>query len=790
MSLQNLATQMAAQGRGPDRTLVHMSPKEVQGLQALAMAHGGSLTINPVTGLPEAGFLESILPAVAGFALNAFAPGVGTAVGGMLGLGEAAGTALTVGGIAGLASGSLEKGIMAGMGAYGGASLGGSLGDMGSAVNARAANEAAQVAGLGDAERVAAIQAAAKPDISAGFSAAASNPKDFLQDNKFAIGAAFLPALMGGMDDKGEGTGAPKTPKYIRRYETDPVTGEIRQAQAISTDDFGDQPAVSFGGVKRMADGGPVTFGGVPASTKVIDPYDTRTDSQKSLDYLMGKGANPMLFTHKKATGPIEPADMLTRKGGHYVLDAATNTYVWVPDDTAAADAAAASLAAKEGLAALDRRGGGRGEGISTGPTGTGADAQGNVSTGFGGFTLGPDGKVTANQTPAILGSLPIIGSFFNYQNEKARQAAEAYGAVLRDTDPNFNGQPVEGSPTATAGPTGTGGQAAAAAAAAANAATAAGATPAEAAAAAQAAANAAISGQSRSDAVNTGLALGTSTVSGVSDLGTSDRNMAAMRGQNNTDTGFDNSVEGSSGYGQTADGGIDGSMYSKGGIASLAGGGVTGSGNLDLNIPLNVGGGGGGGGGGSYPFTNSGGGSPIGFNGNNNTAGGGFGGNIGSNNGSSLGVDSSMFSNGIAQSRGYGPQGPAQFSPDYLETMNNVRGQPTAQAYANGGITALAGGGLGSLGGYSDGGQLLKGPGDGVSDSIPAKIAGNQPARLADGEFVIPARIVSELGNGSTDAGARELYKMMARIQAGRAKTVGKNKTAVNSKSARHLPA
>jgi len=102
MSLHNLATQMAAQGRGPDRTLVHMSPKEVQGLQALAMAHGGSLTINPQTGLPEAGFLESILPAVAGFALNAFAPGVGTAVGGMLGLGEAAGTALTVGGIAGL----------------------------------------------------------------------------------------------------------------------------------------------------------------------------------------------------------------------------------------------------------------------------------------------------------------------------------------------------------------------------------------------------------------------------------------------------------------------------------------------------------------------------------------------------------------------------------------------------------------------------------------------------------------------------------------------------------------
>ena len=106
MSLYNLATQMAAQGRGPDRTLVHMSPKEVQGLQALAMAHGGSLTINPETGLPEAGFLQDILPALAGFALNAFAPGVGETVGGLFGLGGSAGTALTVGGIAGLASGS------------------------------------------------------------------------------------------------------------------------------------------------------------------------------------------------------------------------------------------------------------------------------------------------------------------------------------------------------------------------------------------------------------------------------------------------------------------------------------------------------------------------------------------------------------------------------------------------------------------------------------------------------------------------------------------------------------
>jgi hypothetical protein len=95
-----------------------------------------------------------------------------------------------------------------------------------------------------------------------------------------------------------------------------------------------------------------------------------------------------------------------------------------------------------------------------------------------------------------------------------------------------------------------------------------------------------------------------------------------------------------------------------------------------------------------------------------------------------------------------------------------------------------------GHLGGYSDGGQLLRGPGDGVSDDIPAQIGAKQPARLADGEFVVPARIVSELGNGSTDAGAKRLYAMMDRVQANRKKTVGKGKVAVNSKSNKYLPA
>jgi hypothetical protein len=104
--------------------------------------------------------------------------------------------------------------------------------------------------------------------------------------------------------------------------------------------------------------------------------------------------------------------------------------------------------------------------------------------------------------------------------------------------------------------------------------------------------------------------------------------------------------------------------------------------------------------------------------------------------------------------------------------------------------IEAAGGGIMGNLGGYSDGGRLLRGPGDGVSDSIPAVIGKRQPARLADGEFVIPARIVSELGNGSTEAGARKLYAMMERIQSTRKKSIGKKKVAVNSKADKHLPA
>ena len=114
---------------------------------------------------------------------------------------------------------------------------------------------------------------------------------------------------------------------------------------------------------------------------------------------------------------------------------------------------------------------------------------------------------------------------------------------------------------------------------------------------------------------------------------------------------------------------------------------------------------------------------------------------------------------------------------------------QPVMLA-ASGGLmddVDFAGGGLADLGGYSDGGRMLKGPGDGMSDSIPATIGRKQPARLADNEFVVPADVVSHLGNGSSDAGAKKLYSMMNNVRKAR---TGKKKQAPQINAAKYMPA
>jgi hypothetical protein len=121
-----------------------------------------------------------------------------------------------------------------------------------------------------------------------------------------------------------------------------------------------------------------------------------------------------------------------------------------------------------------------------------------------------------------------------------------------------------------------------------------------------------------------------------------------------------------------------------------------------------------------------------------------------------------------------------------YTGALSQYRFDPGSYrpySYASGGQT----GGIASLGSYSDGGRMLKGPGDGMSDNIPASIGGKQPARLADGEFVVPADVVSHLGNGSTDAGAKQLYSMMNKVRKAR---TGNPKQGRQISAGKYLPA
>lgn len=138
------------------------------------------------------------------------------------------------------------------------------------------------------------------------------------------------------------------------------------------------------------------------------------------------------------------------------------------------------------------------------------------------------------------------------------------------------------------------------------------------------------------------------------------------------------------------------------------------------------------------------------------------------------LGMISDQMRGGVPKKKPYnGPLSQFQFNPDVYRPYS----------FASGGDT----GGIASLGSYSDGGRMLKGPGDGMSDSIPASIGNKQPARLADGEFVVPADVVSHLGNGSTDAGAKQLYSMMNKVRKAR---TGNPKQGKQINATKYLPA
>jgi len=205
-----LANNLAGQGRYGDSMLMHVSPGEVRGLQALAMQNGTSLTINPTTGLPEAFKLKDILAPIAGAALM-MVPGMQPWAAGLM-----------VGGFEALRTGDLGRGLTAGLGAWGGAGLGSAAGIGGSAakgigsatvselpsIAAQSAGDSLMASSIGglptNVGNIAAQQAvdaginiAAAPSVP-GIAAGTAGPPSFLDRYVTSMGSPTQ-AIMGGM---------------------------------------------------------------------------------------------------------------------------------------------------------------------------------------------------------------------------------------------------------------------------------------------------------------------------------------------------------------------------------------------------------------------------------------------------------------------------------------------------------------------------------------------------------------------------------------------------------------
>ena len=689
MSLQAAAQHLSSQGRGPDTTLVHMSRDEVKGLNDLAMAHGGQLTINPQTGLPEAGFLSSLLPMIGGAALSAMGMPPMMA-------------SLVMGGITGVSSGSLSKGLMAGLGAYGGAGLMG--GFMGAGQNAAAgalgAENAAVAANMGEyanardvlmARNAApAMEMVSSPGQAAltGFKGLGSEAgRDAFMSNigggkglmKYGMAAAApvlaapqtttkQPEIKTDTDPGQRYTYSPGRTKETS--EPDPLGREQRYFSPTFTPISQPQAKNIYG----YAGGGPIeamsnanAIGantGYPMADINKGAYATPYQTPISRNVLAGvsdTGVNPM-------TGEMNFAD-----GGEvavpdkYSYDPLTQMFKKI--EAMPSDNQVKTNQPAEPL-----------------PVGGGYSSyQGNQTPGTRALPtamVDGGGKITPMAVPSL--ALSKIGD--------AAQTGLGYLA-FKMSKPNPNPQNVQVSEGLTFNESPNFTQVES--------------TLADA--------------QTKADANNAQQAQAISAaLSALHGVGPSSSGLSAGFGAPGATSGN----AGAMGFGPAG-------MASQS-IGGIGAGGATGGGATS------------GGGGGGAP------GAP----------------GLGVNSGGGFGVT--------------GPGGTAG--------VGGTAG--AASGAANGGLMAAYAAGGSHLGDYSDGGRLLRGPGDGVSDSIPAMIGKKQPARLADGEFVVPARIVSELGNGSTEAGARKLYAMMDRIQKARGKTVGKGKVAKNSRSEKYLPA
>ncbi len=931
MSLHKFAEQVASQGRGDDSLLVHMTPDEVRNLQKFAEANGTTLTINPETGLPEAGLLSDLFKAVAPIALGAFLGPAGLGMSSMM-------AGLTTGGITTLATGSLSRGLMAGLGAYGGSGLAdsfmnagantvgnvaGALGVEGAATGAgsQAAMLAAQNAGFGaeglsSLANSAGVAAGATPVVpstssllSSGFKAATANPAamgTFAKQNLANIGMAAAPIMAGMMVPTTTKLGDPKDTGYIRQFDfnINPDTGKpdplygVRAMTPVKASEFGNktfqgqrdlfrqqnpnpyelgvgslnqppqqqqQPTpMATGGIVALAAGGDYRSLTKDSSAEdIASAYkqfttagggDTAANQQAAISYLTNLGIGQ--DTIGQAYGTYQASPTYTA-----YTDAQMGSFLSNPAnkdinlDQAIIDTNANPADVNRYIASLaspfvgstDTTGGSgtlgiynrmvaegidpteyynavirhdpkyagwskeditRGYNLDKGAYALSKELGGNVSD-KGWVKFMDDNKYSINDAAQAFGlSRNEVQRRYDAVKAAEKTTPQTYappgttnpyrnvnnpGDIITNPDgtrtvvPNIPGRPDGGfigiqqlkdAYTAGGGSLGYTSPVVK--------------TPAE-----HEAAYNKLTDDSL-DAYNYLMGKGknltqrkaetrdrpvmqrydeavlgrkipkltrpgtttTKTVTGVPGQPRSYFNEAEYLAANPDVAAEIKTGKTASGQPTRLTSAYDHYlMYGKAEGRPFTGDyeGYT----TALALASAAGAGGGGDG-------------PTGPSGNTGNTISGF--NPAAPNPS------------IAESFG---NAPASTDGNTGSTTGTEGG---AVASANGGLLPrgyAVGGGLGSLGSYSDGGRLLKGPGDGVSDSIPATIgAKQQPARLADGEFVIPARIVSELGNGSTDAGAKKLYAMMDRVQRARGKTTGKNKVAANSRADKYLPA
>ena len=838
MSLHNIAQHMQGAGRGQDSMLVHMTPGEVQGLQKIAMAHGGSLTINPKTGLPEAGFLSSLLPMIAGFALGPAGMGL-TAM--QAGLATAA--------VGTLATGSLSKGIMAGLGAYGGAGLGAGLGAVGAA---GAAAPAAST--LGSA-------------YSATLPGAASSTFPSMIPNIAAPTAFTAPA---GMTAAGGFSGVPSAslananmassmfantapaavapvPQAALKVVSQPAPvamPEVRMAPAMPAS----QPArsVMFGGGSAPP---AAQLGYTPSNQLLAQQNPTLTGLKASTS----NGLQGL----KNLYGAMEENSPYSGMAAGYSLMSALNEPAAIPgkkkslirpyklDRQRVVDSDVGPSSSAERQYFND---------VYTAQTpyeapGPEYAANGGVMRmadgGYVNETLNQNavnfdgGRPLPQQQPVYMGMQPqqpqqpqqnIIsqpgnimstpgfagggiasfsdgGALPQYSYDQATQQYTLLNPVAPATENKLSptGQPLD----ASGGYYGPYGQYMNAAGQpqmwymdptkandpeAIKSAKAAGITLK--APATTATASAPVTTQEGLEALyqkNLGRAADTSGIESYLGKGYTPEQITSFMQSSEEYQPIKERLAEEAKQATYANPTQIANVYDKvfGRTPDMAGLDYYSGQNLTpaevekslreseeykkkLTTPLVA------------PISYTG--SALSYDDVKKQLG---------HNPSMQEIkaaDAAFIPNRATiqgapeyqtpeQKLGLGPTTRLDSTPDFYAMMNKKLAEQGG--YAGGGdINAY------SLGGYSDGGRLLRGPGDGVSDDIPASIGDRQPARLADGEFVVPARIVSELGNGSTEAGAKRLYAMMDRVQRARTKTMGKGKVAVNSKADKYLPA